>query len=219
MKKVELINLRQKDRFLDDAYSALRTNILFSGYNMKIIAVTSCEPNEGKSTNAFELSKSLAEVGKKVLFVDADMRRSDFAKKYTQQVDIMGLSHFLSGQAQTADVLYSTNIENLYVLFAGVVPPNPAELLSGTMFTDFLAEAKQNFEYVIIDTPPLGHVTDAAVCIAGSDGAVMVVSSGKTKLKRAREVKRIIDDIGTTFIGCILNNVKPTAKYKSSKYY
>ena len=219
MKQIKLVNLRNNDHALDEAYRSLRTNILFSGFDTKVISITSCDPGDGKSTTSFELAKSLSEAGKKVLLVDADMRRSNYSKKYTEAVDILGLSHYLSGQAQIADVLYSTDVENFYIVFSGVFPPNPAELLTGSVFTDFVAEAKQNFDYVIIDTPPLGHVTDAAICIAASDAAVMLVSSGKTKLKRAREVKHMIDDIGTKVIGCILNNVKMASNTRYYKYY
>ena len=117
------------------------------------------------------------------------MRQSDFITKHTATVDLKGFSHFLSGQAPIGEVLNSTDYENLYVIFSGVYPPNPTELLTSKVFADFVAEAKENFDFVIIDTPPLGLVSDAAVCIAQSDGVALVVSSGKTSLKKAKEVK------------------------------
>ncbi|MBE6571437.1 MAG: CpsD/CapB family tyrosine-protein kinase [Ruminococcaceae bacterium] len=216
MNKIELKNMRKSEYALDEAYRTLRTNILFSSFDTKVISVTSCNPDDGKSTVSFELAKSLAEVGKKVLFVDADMRQSDFITKHTATVDLKGLSHFLSGQAPIGEVLNSTDYENLYVIFSGVYPPNPTELLTSKVFTDFVAEAKENFDFVIIDTPPLGLVSDAAVCIAQSDGVAMVVSSGKTSLKKAKEVKRAIESIGTKILGCILNNVRSS---KNKRYY
>lgn len=208
MKKIELTNLRPSEYAIDEAYKALRTNILFSSFDKKVISVTSCEPNDGKSTVSFELARSLAEADKKVLFVDADMRQSDFISQHTKEVDLKGLSHFLSGQAPLADVLHSTSIDGLFVIFSGVFPPNPTELLTGKVFSDFITEAKENFDFILIDTPPLGIVSDAAICIAQSDGVALVISSGSTKLKKARETKKIIENVGTKILGCILNNVK-----------
>ncbi len=218
MKKIELKNISQHEYVIDEAYKALRTNLLFSTFDKKVISITSCEPDDGKSTVSFELACSLANADKKVLFVDADMRRSDFISKHTSEVDLKGLSHFLSGQASIGEVLHSTDVANLYVVFSGVFPPNPAELLTGKMFSDFITEAKENFDFVIIDTPPLGMVSDAAVCIAHSDGVALVISSGKTSLKKARETKRSIEAVGTKILGCILNSVKVSNKYYN-RYY
>ena len=218
MKKIELKNIRQQEYAIDEAYKALRTNLLFSTFDKKVISITSCEPDDGKSTVSFELACSLAQADKKVLFVDADMRRSDFISKHTSEVDLKGLSHFLSGQASIGEVLHSTDIANLYVVFSGVFPPNPTELLTGKVFIDFIAEAKENFDFIIIDTPPLGMVSDAAVCIAHSDGVALVISSGKTSLKKARETKRYIESVGTKILGCILNSVKVNKKFYN-RYY
>ncbi len=210
--------MRQSEYAVDEAYKALRTNILFSSFDKKVISVTSCDPHDGKSTVSFELARSLAEADKKVLFVDADMRQSDFISKHTSEVDLKGLSHFLSGQAPIGEVLHSTDVANLYVVFSGVFPPNPTELLTGKVFSDFITEAKENFDFIIIDTPPLGVVSDAAVCIAHSDGVALVISSGKTSLKKARETKRSIEAVGTKILGCILNNVKVSKSYYN-RYY
>ena len=118
-----------KDFRSNEAYKTLRTNIEFSGADNKVIVFTSCTPNEGKSTVSLSVSSSLAEAGKKVLFIDADLRKSVLAGRHKVTGTIKGLSHFLAGQAEVGDIMYKTQKAGLVVMFAGVVPPNPAELL------------------------------------------------------------------------------------------
>lgn len=215
MKTLKIINTFENEYVLSEAFKAIRTNIIFSSYDTKVITLTSCDARDGKSAVSFEIAKSLAEVGKKVLYVDADMRRSVFLLRHTTEKDLEGLSHYLAGQCAASDILYATDITNLYVIPSGIYPPNPAELLSSTIFGDFIAEVREKFDYVIIDTPPLGIVTDAAICTARSDGAIFLISSETTKIKQAKEVKRVLEKTGTKLIGCILNKVK----YKGKKGY
>ena len=128
MQEIVLKNLI-KDCRSNEAYKSLRTNIEFSGADKKVIVFTSCTPNEGKSTVSLSLAASLAEGEKKVLFIDADLRKSVLLGRHKVVGDLKGLSHFLSGQAELKDVITKTQDPNLSVIFAGVVPPNPAELL------------------------------------------------------------------------------------------
>lgn len=112
----------------NESYKTLRTNIEFSGSDKKVIVFTSCTPNEGKSTVTLQLAASLAEAGKKVLFLDADLRKSVLMGRHRVAGEVKGLSHFLSGQVEIKDIILKTQEPNLYVAFAGVVPPNPSEL-------------------------------------------------------------------------------------------
>ena len=115
------VNLTTKtpDRYeVREAFKTLRTNILFSGSDVKVITITSSTQNEGKSFVSLELSKSLAEAGKKVLLVDADLRKSVLADKHVDSDDIVGLSHYLSGQANSDDIIYGTQYENFYIAFS-----------------------------------------------------------------------------------------------------
>ena len=127
MAEIVLKNLT-KDYRSNEAYKTLRTNIEFSGSDKKVIVFTSCTPNEGKSTVTMGLAASLAEGGKRVLFVDADLRKSVLVGRHRVTGEVKGLTHFLSGQADVKEVILRTQEPNLFVTFAGPVPPNPAEL-------------------------------------------------------------------------------------------
>lgn len=215
MKNIILKSNYENEYILDEAYKTIRTNIMFSSFDTKVISVTSCDSHDGKSTVSLEVAKSLAYTGKRVLYIDADMRKSVFAAKNTDELEIIGLSHFLSGQNSLDESLYSTNIPGLFVIFSGAYPPNPAELLSSSMFSRFIKDSREQFDYVIIDTPPLGLVSDAAVCVAQSDGAIIIISSERTRLRNACDVKKAIERTGTKIIGCVVNNIKVS----NSKYY
>ena len=142
MAEIVLKNLT-KDYRSNEAYKTLRTNIEFSGSDKKVIVFTSCTPNEGKSTVSMGLAASLAEGGKRVLFVDADLRKSVLVGRHRVTGEVKGLTHFLSGQADVKEVILRTQEPNLFVTFAGPVPPNPAELLGSRRFEAFLDGARQ----------------------------------------------------------------------------
>lgn len=149
---------------MKEAFKTLRSNIEFCGDNVKVIAVTSCTPHEGKSSVAMEMAKAFAEAGNRTLLVDADMRKSVLVGRYKTGGVKYGLSHCLVGKYKYTDVLCKTNVPNLYMIFSGPVPPNPSELLGSDKFRDMLNALKTPFTYVIIDTPPLGSVIDAKSC-------------------------------------------------------
>ena len=126
------------DTSMDEAYKALRTNIQFCGADKKVIAFTSCTPNEGKSNVTFHLAASLAESGKSVLLIDADLRKSVLMGRVHVEEEVMGLTHYLSKQAKLSDVICATNLPKFHIIFSGVVPPNPAELLGSRLFKDMI---------------------------------------------------------------------------------
>ncbi len=214
MNKIDITYNFIKDYSTEEALKTLRTNILFSCSDVKAITVTSCESNDGKSTISVELAHSLTQIGKKVLLVDADMRKSVILSQFTKGVSVKGLSHYLSGQATLDEVFLETQIPGFYVIFSGEYPPNPAELLSADIFSNMISEFKESFDYIIIDTPPLGIVTDAAICARASDGSIIVLNCEKTSMKAAKSVKSQLEDTGTKILGCVLNNAK-----KSTMYY
>ena len=214
MEEVVLKNLT-KDYRSNEAYKSLRTNIEFSGEDKKVIVFTSCTPNEGKSTVSISLAASLAEGGKRVLFVDADLRKSVLVGRHKVSGEIKGLSHYLSGQADVKDVVLKTQEPRLYVVFAGVVPPNPAELLGSKRFEAFLQGARQSYDYIIIDAPPLGSVIDAAIITKFCDASVLVISSRTISRKFAAGVKDQLEKTGCPILGVVLNKVD----MKQNKYY
>ena len=220
MNKIDITYNFIKDYSTEEAFKALRTNILFSCSDVKAITVTSCESNDGKSTVSIELAHSLTQIGKKVLLVDADMRKSTILAQCTKGVSVKGLSYYLSGQATLEEVFFGTQIPGFYIIFSGEYPPNPAELLSTDIFSNLIEETKKDFDYIIIDTPPLGIVTDAAICARASDGSVIVLNCEKTSMKDAKSVKGQLEDTGTKILGCVLNNAKKgTAYYYKKKGY
>lgn len=215
MKKMEFIE-SAKDFFTEEAYNSLRTNIIFCGAEIKTISITSCFPNEGKSSVSRNLAINSAKAGKKVLLIDADMRKSITMGTVTAEGEVFGLSHLLSGQAELDDVIYSSrNNENLYVIFTGSFPPNPSELLSGERFNKLIQEARKCFDYVIVDTPPLGAVIDAAVISSVCDGAIIVIRANKTSYKDVKAVKTQLEKANCKILGTVLNG----AESKGSSYY
>lgn len=198
-----------------EVYRTLRTNIEFSGIENQVIAITSCTPNDGKTTVSFYLASVLAESGKKTLIVDADLRRSVFMQRFNVQGKLNGLSHFLSGQLAVNDVIYKTNIENLYMVPSGVFPSNPTELLGNKRMQLLLSALKESFDYIIIDTPPLGSVIDAAVIAKNSDASIMVLASDVSSKAMAKKVVNQLRTANANFLGCVINK----ANVKDNKYY
>lgn len=219
MLKVKLSTQQNMDYKISEAYKTLRTNVQFSGEDVKVIAVTSCTPNEGKSTTSLNLAISLAEIGKKVMFIDADLRKSVIVNRYKVEGSIKGLSHYLSGQNTLEEVCYATNVSNLHVIFSGPFVPNPAELLGGKKFAALIPALRNVYDYVIIDTPPLGRVIDSAVISKCCDGAMMVISSGAISYKFAQTTKSQLEKSNVPILGVVMNKVPITRNSYYGKYY
>lgn len=210
MKTVNLIT-RTPDRYeIKEAFKTLRTNILFSGSDTKVIAITSSGQNEGKSFVSMELSKSLAESGKKVLLVDADLRKSVFVEKHTNENEIIGLSHYLSGQTESDQIVYETQYPDFFIVFSGPYPPNPVELLGSKRFEEMLDYYRTIFDYIVIDTPPLGLVIDAAVIAAQCDGVILNVAANHTNHRMLQKIKSQLSRSGCRLIGAVLNMAEST---------
>lgn len=209
------LNLEENDYRSVEAFKALRTSLEFSGMENRVLAFTSCTPSEGKSTVSLHIAKSLSDMGKKVLFVDADMRKSMHYSKYGRGKNIQGLSHFLSDQVELKDVLCKTEYEGLSMIFSGPVPPNPAELLSGKKFESFINAAGNHYDYVIVDTPPVGNVIDGAIAGKKCDAIVLVVKANAISRKYVRKTKEQLEQLGCKILGVVLNGVD----MKKDKYY
>ena len=175
--KVTLKDPKKSDYFYEESIKTLRTNIQFSSKQVKVVLLTSCYPNEGKSDIAFSLSLEMGKAGKRVLLVDADIRKSNFIKRYSVNQTIHGLSQYLSGQVERQWITYQTNFPNVDMIFAGPLAPNPSELLGDPAFGELLEEKRKEYDYIFIDTPPIGNMIDAAIVAEKSDGAVLVIES------------------------------------------
>lgn len=198
----------------NEAYISLRTNIQFCGNDVKIICVTSSLPNEGKSYISFNLAKSLAENDRKVLFIDADLRKSVIVGRYKPDHSVNGLSHYITGQKKLSEVLYETNIENLNIIFTGPLPPNPAELLGNDCFSDLIKALRKVYDYVIIDTPPLGSVIDSAIVAENCDGVVYVIQADIISYKFAMKVMKQLEKGHIKVLGAVLNKFN----YEDKRY-
>lgn len=204
----------------EEAMKTLRTNIQFSGSNIHTVMFTSTVPNEGKSETTFQLAVSMAQLGKKVLLVDADIRKSVLVSRYHLEHQVDGLSQYLSGQSKREEVIYRTNIPNLNIIFSGPFSPNPAELLEGELFAGLLAWAKESYDYILIDSPPMGSVIDGAVISRHCDGAILVIESGAISYRLVQKVKNQLEKGGCRILGTVLNKVdlKQGSYYYYGKY-
>ncbi|MFC0187162.1 CpsD/CapB family tyrosine-protein kinase [Fictibacillus aquaticus] len=199
-----------------EAYRTLRTNIQFSSVDqdMRSIVVTSSGPGEGKSTTTANLAVAFAQQGKKVLLVDGDLRKPTM--QYTFQVqNISGLTSVLSRQSTLDKVVQKTNIDNLYLLTSGPIPPNPSEMLGSNGMKDLLAEALQEYEYVLFDSPPVLAVTDAQILSNMTDGNILVVKSGQTEQEAAVRAKELLLASKGKMLGAVLNG----KSQKDNTYY
>ena len=218
--KVNFEKREELDFKTNEAYKTLRTNISFSGDDVKVIAFTSSVPNEGKSFVTFNLTASLAEDGKRVLYIDADIRKSVTVARYGVDIETKGLAHYLSGQAKLDDIIYETNIDNFDIIFTGQVAPNPSELLGNAYFKKLIETKRDDYDYIIIDCPPLGSVIDAAIVAKECDGAIIVIETDNASYKIVQRVKKQLEKSGVRILGAVLNKVEMGGKgYYGKGYY
>ena len=199
-----------------EAIYQLRTGILYSSKDVKTIAVTSAFENQGKSFISFHLAYSLSQVGKRVLLVDTDMRKSVLQRRMGLDGVKLGLSEYLSGNAELGQVIYDVGLPNMHVLFSGKLVPNASALLSAKWLENLCAEVRDSYDYVIFDTPPICVVGDAAIVASFCDGALLVIENGVTKKKTLAQMKSEMDKVGANVIGVVQNMV---GSKKDSSYY
>lgn len=220
MDKQELVTITHPKSPIAEAYRTLRTNIQFSSFDksVKTVTVTSSGPGEGKSTVASNLAVVTAQSGKKTLIIDCDQRRSRLHKVFGLS-NMVGLSNMLAGEVAFPDVVQQTEIENLYVLTAGTRPPNPSELLASEKMKSFIHTMRDEFDYVIMDTPPVLIVTDAQLLADYTDGYLLVVSSGDVDRNAAAKSKELLENVNAKILGVVLNNLEISEKGYYGYYY
>lgn len=202
-----------------EAYRTIRTNLQFCGEDKKTVVITSCTPDEGKSTVTLYLAMSLAEAGKRVLLVDCDMRRSEMPIHFSIKEKTKGLSHYLSGLAELDAVICNTNMEKMDVILTGPFPPNPAELLVNEKFKTLIQTCREAYDYVLVDSAPLGTVIDSAIIAKECDGSVIVVEAAAISWKFVEEVKEQLEKSGCPILGVILNKIDNRRQSYFNYYY
>jgi len=222
MDKINLITLKDSRSPISEAFRTLRTNIQYSSVDKKIqvIVVTSSGPGEGKSTASSNLAVAIAQSGYKTLLVDCDQRKPKIHKIF-QISNFRGISDSLAGKSNYQDILQKTEVENLNIITTGTKPPNPAELLASEKMRLFLDKLKDEFEYIILDTPPVLMVTDAQLLSRFADGVVLVVSSSEVERDAAKKAKELLEKVNAKILGVVLNKVKSSARgyYGRYNYY
>lgn len=217
MRMLEL-NTMDMSRGVTEALNTLRTNLFYMD-NVRVIAMTSSLPGEGKSVLSFALARSFAAMGKRTLFIDCDMRKSRVRSYYDikSEEQITGLSEFLTGQA--SELIYATNIENLHVVLSGKYPPDPAGMLSSKYFSKVMEKLRETYSYIIIDTPPVSAAMDAQVVGRLSDGVVFVVKHNYVKQTLAKHCIDQLERSDVRLLGIAMNSVDKDASSYYEGYY
>lgn len=204
----------------EEYYNALRTNIQLSGNNLQVISITSVKPGEGKSMTSTNIAWAFARAGYKTLLVDADIRNSVMSGVFKSREKITGLTEFLSGTTDLSHGLCDTNVENLFVVQAGSISPNPTALLQSENFSTMIDTLRKYFDYIIVDTAPIGIVIDAAIITQKCDASVLVTAAGEANRKDVQKAKGQLEQTNKPFLGVVLNKFNTSAeKYGSYGEY
>lgn len=189
-----------------EAYKSLRTNIGFLSNvsGVRSILITSAIPMESKSTTAINLAITLADSGHSVVLVECDLRKPVLRKYLKRELGQTGLAAYLAGLVTLDDCIVDLTDLGISVIGAGVVPPNPSELLNTTRMQELVELLKHNFDYVILDAPPVTVVTDAAVVGRLTDGALLVVRSKFASARTVRQAKAKLENVGIRILGGVL---------------
>ncbi|MFC6113714.1 CpsD/CapB family tyrosine-protein kinase [Sporosarcina thermotolerans] len=206
--------------FISEQFRTIRTNINFStpDKELKTLLFTSSSPGEGKSTSAANVAIVFAQEGKKVLLVDADMRKPTMHFTFKTSNSI-GLSNLLTKQFSLEEVTRITNIENLYLITCGQIPPNPAELISSSSMEALIEELALMYDIVIFDAPPLLSVADAQILSNKCDGTILVINSGTTEKESAIKAKESLISAKANILGILMNNFVLEKENSYYQYY
>lgn len=216
-----LMSVENRRSLAAEQFRTLRTNIQFSKAKseLKSIVVTSAVQEEGKSTTVANLACMFAETGKKVLFIDADLRRPT-AHFTFEMNNLKGLTNILVDQEINWSIIKETKIDNLSLLSSGTIPPNPAKLLDGLYFNEMLQEFYTKFDLVIIDSPPILAVTDTQLILNNVSASILVVNIEKTDKKIVQKANLVLKASDASYLGVVINNMNSNVSdYNNSSYY
>jgi|SRR5690625_549960 len=202
---------------ISEQYRTIRTNIEFSSIDepIQLIVVTSSGPSEGKSLTVANLAVVYAQQGKKVLLIDADLRKPTV--HYTFRLDnLRGLSNILVQETRIEEVVSKSGVDNLDVISSGPIPPNPSEILGSRRMKKLTDQAREMYDVILIDTPPVNVVTDAQILSNIADGSILVIRSEKTEIEDAKKAVEALESAKAKILGTILNDLD---KSSSTNYY
>ncbi|MFP3668930.1 CpsD/CapB family tyrosine-protein kinase [Priestia sp. SIMBA_032] len=211
-----LISLTNPKSSIAEQFRTLRTNIQFSSVDtdLQSVVITSPNPAEGKSTITANLAVVFAQQGKRVLLIDSDLRKPTVHYTFHTENHV-GLSNVLTRQVTLQEAVKTSRQENLWVLTSGPIPPNPSELLGSKGMNALLNEVKNEYDLIILDSPPVLALTDAQVLANLTDGVVLVISSGNTQIDSAKKAKELLESAKAKILGVVHNNKKE----KDTPYY
>lgn len=205
---------------ISEAYRVLRTNIQFSSVDkpLKVMVITSSGPGEGKTTTIINLAITFAQSGSKVLLMDADMRKPKVHKVFGFS-NQTGLVNILAQREDYKKVINNIDIENIDIITSGPIPPNPSELLASNSMKRFLERVREDYDVVLIDAPPVGSVTDAAILSTIVDGTVLVAASGQVHIEALKRSRELLGQVNANIIGVVLNKLDKSAQGNNYYYY
>ena len=217
--QISLITLAEKRSPISEQYRTIRTNIQFAAVDgdLSSVLVTSSGPGEGKSTTAANLAIVFADLDKRVLLIDADMRKPTVATTFSIS-SRLGLSNVLSNRdLPLADAISITNIPNVAIMPSGPKPPNPSEMLSSKRMDEVLEELKASFDLIIFDMPPVGTVTDAQIIASKVDGTLLVIREGNASKSNIIKAKELLQMVDANILGVVYNGA--SSKNDGGYYY
>ncbi len=202
-----------------EAYRALRTNLFYSSVDKKIksITISSADIQDGKTVTACNLAISIANAGSKVLLIDADLRKPNVHKQFIIP-NRAGLTNLLMEECELGEALFMVeDIPNLDILVSGTIPPNPSEILSSIKIKELIEYLSKKYDLILIDSPPLGYVSDGIILAGITDGVILTVAAKVTKINHAQTAVKDLQKVDANILGVIMTKVK--RKSDEYRYY
>ena len=216
----KLITLTKPSSVISEQFKTIRTNIQFSIFDkeMKSIAVTSDMVGAGKSTVAANLAVTFSMQGKKVVLVDSDLRKPT-SHRFFGLSNRDGLTTILTNRSiRLCNMIHHTDVDNLFVLTSGIIPPNPSELLASSRMDELLVELEKDFDLIIFDLPPVVAVTDAQIMASKVDGTIFVIRKENSTKDKIMESKLLLQRVNANVIGVVLNRIKVSEDFNYDYY-
>ena len=215
-KKIKIISIQNPKSPISEAYRTLRTNIKFSSVDksLKTIAITSTD--KGKSNVLSNIAVTMAQDNSRVLLIDCDLRKPTLHKRF-EVSNLLGLSNVLTQQNSLSEVIQKSGIPGLDVMTSGPKPPNPSEMLGSNAMKQLIEEVSELYDRVLIDAPPVGIVTDAAILTTMVEGVIFVIETKRVPIEAVRHAKELLEGVNANIIGVVLNKV--SSKYRGYSAY